>query len=100
MPIQNVFKSIIAGCLFASMLFFTSCMNLFQAVAFPNQCKKCTVYYGSEVVFVTEGCGASNVRLEEEAKVKAYDLSRGSRLGCYEVRCETWREEPTSESGS
>lgn len=94
MQIQNVLKTLIAGCLLATTLFFTSCMNLFQAVAFPNQCKKCTVYHRSEVVYVTEGCGASNVRIEEEAKVAAYDLSRGCGLGNYDVRCETWRVDP------
>ena len=97
MPIQTILKSLIAGCLLASVLFFTSCMHLFQAVVFPNQCKKCIVYSGSEAVYVTEGCGASNVRIEEEAKVAAYDLSRGCPLSSYEVRCETWREEPQEE---
>ncbi len=55
------------------------------------------VYSGNKVVYVTEGCGASNVRIEEEAKVAAYDLSRGCGLAQYDVRCQTWREEPDSE---
>ena len=91
---QTIFKSIIIGCLLSSLFFFTGCMPLFQAVAFPNQCKKCTVYQGNEVVYVNEGCGGSNVRIEEDAKVAAYDLSRSCRLSNFDVRCTTWREEP------
>ncbi|MGB0391821.1 MAG: hypothetical protein ACPGRC_09495 [Salibacteraceae bacterium] len=48
---------------------FTSCANVFQAVVFPNQCKKCVVYQNGKIVYEIEGCGANNVRLEETAKV-------------------------------
>ena len=74
-------------------LLAASCSNIFNAIVIPNQCQKCEVIntYSQEVLFENEGCGGSNVRLEEEAKVAAYDMSRNGSICNVEVRCETWR---------
>ncbi|MFT4754594.1 MAG: hypothetical protein ACI9GM_000247 [Salibacteraceae bacterium] len=84
-------------CLFflpAVLFSFAGCHSIFQAVAFPNQCKKCRVIYCETEIFQVEGCGASNVRIEEQAKIAAFDLSRGNSLGNYTVSCTTWKQEP------
>jgi hypothetical protein len=47
------------------------------------------------VLFKNEGCGGSNVRLEEDAKVAAYNMSRNGSICNVEVRCETWRKAKT-----
>jgi len=78
------------------MLVLVSCSNIFNAIVVPNQCQKCQVIdlLTNEVVFENEGCGGANVRLEEEAKEKAYDLSRGGDLCSLHVICESWRQDP------
>ena len=47
-----------------------------------------------EVLFTNEGCGSENTRLEEEAKIEAYDKSRYGDLCQLEVTCITWKQEP------
>ena len=80
-------------------LVVVSCSNVFNAIVVPNQCKRCQVVdsYSKEVLFENEGCGGANVRLEEEAKVAAYDQSRNGSLCDLEVSCETWRQESEEE---
>lgn len=83
-----------------SVLSFYSCSSVFNGVVLPNQCKKCELInnQNGKVLFTNEGCGSANTKLEEEAKLKAYELSRGSYNLCdLEVRCETWREKPKKE---
>tara|TARA_B100000809_G_scaffold257316_1_gene298664 strand:- start:2920 stop:3198 length:279 start_codon:yes stop_codon:yes gene_type:complete len=81
------------------LLFFTiltACSNLFNGAVLPNQCKKCDVVNlnTNKILFSNEGCGSQNTRLEEEAKVKAYDLSKSNNLCDLEVRCINWKKAP------
>ena len=80
------------------LLFITlcSCSNMFNSMVLPNQCKKCEVINlnTNEVLFSNEGCGGDNTKLEEEAKIQAYDLSRFNSLCDLEVRCDSWRKDP------
>jgi hypothetical protein len=72
---------------------FASCASVFQASVFPNQCKKCVVYQNGIIVYEIEGCGANNVRLEEKAKIEAYNKSQGTGVCQYSVSCTTWKKE-------
>ncbi len=88
------FKVLIA---FALLAILYSCASMFNGVVLPNQCKKCDVInrMTNEVLFSNEGCGSENTRLEEEAKIQAYDMSRtGYNLCDLEVVCESWRKDP------
>ena len=91
--VLNLFK--MKKIVFISLAALTaaSCSTIFNAIVIPNQCQKCEVIdtYSQEVLFKNEGCGGSNVRLEEDAKVAAYDMSRNGSICNIEVRCETWR---------
>ena len=73
----------------------TACANMFNGVVFPNQCKKCEVInkLNNEVLYSDEGCGSDNTKLEEEAKIEAYNLSRFSSLCDLEVSCTTWKQD-------
>ena len=73
-----------------------SCANLFNAIVLPNQCKKCELVNNltGEILFTTEGCGSENTRLEEEAKIEAYNQSRYGNICDLEVNCITWKQEP------
>ncbi|MFK7757687.1 MAG: hypothetical protein AB8B53_12225 [Flavobacteriales bacterium] len=79
-----------------SSIMLISCHSIFNSVVTPNQCKKCRVIdlNTNAVVFENEGCGGTNVRLEEKAKEAAYDLSRNGNLCNLSVECETWRQDP------
>jgi hypothetical protein len=78
-----------------SAILFISCASIAKGLVAPNQCKKCEVYdtQTGEVLSTHEGCGSSNVRLEEDAKVKAFEIMRGGNCNI-DVRCETWKQEP------
>ncbi len=82
------------------VLTLSSCANIAQGLIAPNMCKKCEVYLEDteEVIETFEGCGSSNVRLEEEAKVAAYDYIKSNNDIDVAVRCETWRQEPEGET--
>lgn len=62
-------------------LILSSCASMFNGAVLPNQCKKCDVInkYNQEVLTSFEGCGSENTRLEEQAKIAAYDLSRDGK---------------------
>jgi ABC-type lipoprotein release transport system permease subunit len=78
------------------LVFLVSCSNIFNSIFLPNQCKKCELInlQTNEVLFTNTGCGGDNTKLEEEAQLKAYELSRGAFGLCdLEVRCESWRKE-------
>ena len=80
-----------------STIFLISCANIFNGLVLPNQCKKCELInlMSNEVLFTNEGCGSENTHLEEEAQIKAYEMSRGFYSLCdLEVRCETWKQDP------
>ncbi len=84
----------------ASLLLF-SCANIFNSIVFPNQCQKCEVIntQTGEVLFANEGCGGDNTKLEDEAKIKAFDLSSGSFGICdLEVKCKMWKKGKDSEN--
>jgi hypothetical protein len=75
----------------------TSCAQMFNGAVLPNQCKKCELInlQTNEVLFNNEGCGSENTNLEEEAQLKAYEMSRTNFNLCdLEVRCESWKKEP------
>ena len=78
---------------------FFSCANMFNGMVLPNQCKKCAVVNNfNDTLFQNQGCGSENTRLEEEAKIQAYDLSRtGNNMCNLEVVCESWRKDPEEE---
>lgn len=83
------------------ILGLTSCAQLFNGAVLPNKCKKCELInlQTNEVLFENEGCGSGNTRLEEEAQIKAYEMSRSSFNLCdLEVKCESWRKEPEDEN--
>jgi hypothetical protein len=78
----------------------SSCAQIFNGAVLPNQCKRCELInlQTNEVLFENEGCGSENTRLEEEAQLKAYEMSRFNYNLCdLEVRCESWRKEPKDE---
>ena len=77
------------------VILMVSCTALFNGVAFPNQCKKCVVVNRNSgaVVHTEEGCGSSNVNLEENAKVYAYDLNARAGSLRFAVECQSWRDE-------
>ena len=77
-----------------------SCANIFNGVVLPNQCKKCELInkQNQEVLFSNEGCGSENTHLEEEAQIKAYEMSRGFHNLCdLEVSCTTWKQDSENE---
>jgi hypothetical protein len=82
-----------------SIITLSSCANIAKGLVAPNQCKKCEVYLEDtgEVINTYEGCGSENVRLEEEAKVAAYDYIKSTGNTSATVRCESWRKEPEAE---
>ena len=66
----------------------------------PNKCKQCELMNltTGEILFSNQGCGGNNTKLEEEAQLKAYELSRGGSGLCdLEVRCEEWTKEKNAE---
>ncbi|MGB0886993.1 MAG: hypothetical protein ACPGSL_02620 [Vicingaceae bacterium] len=80
---------------------FSSCASIFNSAVLPNQCKKCEVINVKTGIslFTNEGCGGENTRLEENAQIEAYLLSRNSSNLCdLEVRCTTWRKNPEAEN--
>lgn len=81
-------------------LILSSCASMFNGAVLPNQCKKCEVIdkYNQQVLTSFEGCGSENTRLEEQAKIAAYDLSRDGKLCNLEVVCESWKKDPEAEN--
>lgn len=81
-------------------LMLSSCASMFNGAVLPNQCKRCEVInkYNQQVLTSFEGCGSENTRLEEQAKIAAYDLSRDGNLCNLEVVCESWKKEPEVET--
>jgi hypothetical protein len=77
-------------------LFIFSCASILKSTVAPNQCKKCVIInrITNEILDSYEGCGGENVRLEEKAKERAFDLSRNGSLCDLNVVCESWRKEP------
>ena len=72
----------------------SSCANIAKEVVAPNRCKKCEVYDNQtgEVLQTFEGCGGSNVGLEDDAKIAAFGFMRGGNCNI-DVRCETYKLE-------
>ena len=83
----------------SSIAFLSSCANIAKGLVAPNQCKKCEVYLEDtgDIINTYEGCGSENVRLEEEAKVSAFDYIKSTGNTNVNVRCESWRKEPEAE---
>ena len=83
-----------------TIVLFSSCANIFNGLVLTNQCKKCELInkMNGEILFTNEGCGSENTHLEEEAQLKAYEMSRGSYNLCnLEVNCTTWKQEPVKQ---
>jgi len=76
-----------------------SCANITKGLVAPNQCKKCEVYNESTRVVIEtfQGCGSENVRLEEEAKIYAFDYIKRTGNISVNVKCESWRKDPEAE---
>lgn len=76
-------------------ILFSSCAFMFNSVVFPNQCQRCQVIdsYSGTILYEEEGCGGENVNMEDKAKVKAYELSRGGNMCDLDVVCETWKQD-------
>jgi hypothetical protein len=72
----------------------SSCAYLFNGLVLPNECKKCKIIdkFTNESVWSDEGCGSAMTHLEEDAKVKAYDMNAASYMERYEVSCDTWTD--------
>jgi len=69
---------------------------MFNGIVLANQCKKCELInnQNGEILFTNEGCGSENTRLEEEAQIKAYEMSRNFNNLCdLEVKCTSWKQE-------
>lgn len=89
-------KTLIKSALFLAVIFlYSSCATLFNGTVLKNQCKRCEVVdvATQEVVHVEEGCGGQNTRLEEKAKVYAYDHNQYERAFKYKVKCKSWKKE-------
>ena len=76
----------------------TGCANIAKGLIFPNMCTRCEIYntYSGIVLHYYEGCGASNVRIEDHAKIYAFDVMRNGNCNV-DVRCTSWRQEPPAE---
>ncbi len=86
--------------LIACTLILNSCAQIFNGAVLPNQCKRCELInlQTNEVLFENEGCGSENTKLEEEAQIQAYQMSRnGYNLCNLEVQCESWKKDPEDE---
>lgn len=66
---------------------------MFQGAVFPNQCTKCDVVCSGSIIQTFEGCGSENVRIYDQAVIKAYETDK---CNC-EVVCENWRKDPENE---
>jgi len=75
-------------------IFFSNCAQIINGAVLPNQCKKCELIdaYNGSILFILEGCGSENTRLEEQCQEKAWELSRGKNLCDFEIRCNSWRK--------
>lgn len=80
--------------LIITSLFFYSCANIVKGIVAPNSCTKCEVYNTTtqKVLKTFEGCGMSNVGLEDDAKVAAYEIMEKGNCQV-RVRCNSWRQE-------
>lgn len=76
-----------------SVTLLSSCANIAKGLVAPNSCKKCEVYNTEtgEILGVYEGCGSENIRLEEKAKVAAFDVMKKGNC-TIDVRCETYKK--------
>ncbi|MBI5541146.1 MAG: hypothetical protein HY951_13855 [Bacteroidia bacterium] len=70
----------------------SSCAYLFNGIVFPNRCMKCEITdkFFNTVIWTDEGCGSEVTHMEDDAKIKAYDMNQGSIDNRYEVSCNTW----------
>lgn len=85
--------TIISG---VSVILLSSCAAMFNGMVLPNQCKKCSVINNltGDTLDVYEGCGSENTRLEESAKVSAFDLIKSTGNCNIDVYCTTWKKDP------
>ncbi|MFB6307095.1 MAG: hypothetical protein ABEH43_08945 [Flavobacteriales bacterium] len=77
---------------------FTSCRNIFNAIFLEDQCKECKVIntLTGEVLWEKEGCGGNLTRLDEKAKIQAYNKSHdiaGGDLCELEISCKSYEKE-------
>lgn len=79
-----------------ALILLSSCAALFNGAVLPNQCKKCAVIdtMTGDTLEIFEGCGSENTKLEENAKVSAYDQMKWTGNCSIEVVCESWRKDP------
>lgn len=81
------------------IILLSSCASIFNGVVLPNQCKKCAVIdtMTGDTLDVFEGCGGDNTRLEESAKISAFEEMKWSNNCNIDVYCYTWRKSPDEE---
>ncbi len=81
------------------LVLMSSCAALFNGAVLPNQCKRCAVYntISGDTLEVFEGCGSENTRLEESAKVSAFEYMKSYSDCNIDVYCTSWRKDPEEE---
>lgn len=78
------------------LLLMSSCAAMFNGAVLPNQCKRCAVYNTStsDTLEIFEGCGSENTRLEESAKIWAFDYTKSNNDCNIDVYCKSWKKAP------
>jgi hypothetical protein len=78
------------------ILLLSSCAAMFNGAVLPNQCKRCAVYntMTGDTLEVFEGCGSENTRLEESAKISAFEYMKWNNECNIDVHCTSWRKDP------
>lgn len=82
-----------------SILLLSSCAAMFNGAVLPNQCKRCAVYntMTSDTLEIFDGCGSENTRLEENAKISAFDYMKSTGNCNIDVYCKSWKKAPEEE---
>lgn len=82
-----------------SILLLSSCAAIFNGAVLPNQCKRCAVYntMTGDTLEVFEGCGSENTRLEESAKISAFDYMKSTGNCNIDIDCRSWKKAPEEE---
>ncbi|CAG5079648.1 hypothetical protein [Parvicella tangerina] len=81
------------------LIFFSSCAAIFNGVVLPNQCKRCAVYntLTGDTLEVFEGCGSENTKLEENAKISAFEHIKSTGNCNIDIYCKSWKKDPEEE---
>lgn len=83
----------------AGLLLLVSCRFFFNEIILTNRCKKCSVINinSGDTLWSEEGCGGNLTRLDDKAKIQAFEKSRksgyGNNLCTLKVSCKSWKKE-------